>query len=62
MAPLTDTFATSAADHASGMDRRRHALGPAVGLCLASVSSLMLWQGLASLARWAAHTLFQAGS
>ena len=59
MVPFSDTSVAFETDQAS-LNRRRAqvGLGPAVGLCLASVSSLMLWQGLASLARWAARTLF----
>ena len=32
--------------------------GPALGLLLASATSLMLWVGLVQVARWTAHALF----
>ena len=59
MTPTTDASTASAKDQVR-IDRRRGrppGLGPAVGVCLASAGSIVLWEGLVSLARWATHTL-----
>ncbi len=60
MLPMTDASSAFAGDPMMPGRRRDRSvgLGPALGLWLASMSSVALWGALVHITRWAAHTLF----
>ena len=58
MLRMHDGSAAFAGDKVPSQNRRQAGhggLGPAIGLTLAGASSLILWDVLVQVARWAAH-------